>query len=803
MIKEAAGIGPADDSAAARIRLTALVDRALPAINPDERVELAGQVALLTGLEAAGGPSAAKVDQRTLHGSVRRFLEGLARQKPVCLMFEDIHWADAALLDLIEFLASRTKDAPLLVLAQARPGLLEHRPQWGAGLRAFTSLSLEPLPEAQGRELISILCQERGLPETVVTQVGQGAGGNPLFAEELVLMIAERGSDAGVPSAIKALIAARMDALPPEQRGLLQFAAVFGKVFWATGVQALGVPGNLGLLLEALEQKDLIRVQAGSQFRAGQEYLFKHDLIRDAAYETLPRAERRVLHGKIADWLQQTAGDKREVYLDQLAHHSLHAGQEARAIGYLIEAAERARRMSAHVEEARLLLRASQIAERLGQTELRADLLGKRGTAFVQIGRWPEARADLETALAGLPEQQVERRAELLRDLAMACIWTMDAALAHRHAGEALVLATRTDRQVLVIEASALLATADHLEGNLRKAWEAFSQTFAASGTTLVAPHAYAPHTLYMLGKHEQGVQLSRALVQAFRGRDAHAVVQSLSHLGLNLAATGQYREAEEIFDQARRHGREYESWPMLARNTAISGGYRLDVFDYAGAERIAEEARELAGTANFPAASYSAGVDLLFNFIRRGELGRVEGLLPTVESGVENSLNWHRWLWRMRLAQVRAEWLLAQRQFDQALEHATAAVANCRTIGRPKYEVLGLITLAEALHGLGHTHEAIQQLRAALDGARPLGDPVLFLRAAVPLLRLDGEDALLREAREVADRIAAALPDDQLRNCFEASEILKWLRGRTRQPSQDFAHEYPLQPAVEPIERR
>ena len=101
-------------------------------------------------------------------------------------------------------------------------------------------------------------------------------------------------------------------AMPAEQRRLLQLAAVFGKVFWRDGIQALGVGEELSLALEALEQKDLVRVQPSSQFRGGQEYLFKHDLIRDAAYETLPRVERRTLHGKIADWLQQAAADKLE-----------------------------------------------------------------------------------------------------------------------------------------------------------------------------------------------------------------------------------------------------------------------------------------------------------------------------------------------------------------------------------------------------------------------------------------------------------------------------------------------------------
>src|SRR5262249_21851084 len=191
-----------------------------------EATEVDRHLALLSGLDRPEDRLGSPADQRRLHGSVRRFLEALAGQRPLCWMVEDIHWADDTLLDLIEFLATRAKEVPLLILTQARPALLDKRPSWGSGVRAFTSLPLEPLSAANGRELVLALCRERGLAESVADQVGRGAGGNPLFAEELVAMIAERGIGAGLPSAIKALISARLDSLPAGQRHVLQVAAV-------------------------------------------------------------------------------------------------------------------------------------------------------------------------------------------------------------------------------------------------------------------------------------------------------------------------------------------------------------------------------------------------------------------------------------------------------------------------------------------------------------------------------------------------------------------------------------------------
>ncbi|MBA2451176.1 MAG: AAA family ATPase, partial [Chloroflexi bacterium] len=257
-LKEAATISADDDADVARARLADLVTGVIPETE-GAPVEVARHLALLSGLDTEDDRAAPAADQRTLHASARRFLEALARRQPLCLLLEDIHWADDALLDLVEFVVARAHAAPLLIVAQARPELLEKHPAWGRGVRAFTSLSLEPLDEAAGQQLVLALCQERGLPEDVAERVGRGAGGNPLFAEELVATVAERGGAAGIPSAIKALISARLDALPIEERSALQLAAVFGKVFWDGGLDALGPSaGAIGPRASVTEQLDAL-----------------------------------------------------------------------------------------------------------------------------------------------------------------------------------------------------------------------------------------------------------------------------------------------------------------------------------------------------------------------------------------------------------------------------------------------------------------------------------------------------------------------------------------------------------------
>ncbi len=232
VLKEATGITMTDDPDTAYRKLGDLVAKVIGQTEAawDPR-EITRHLALLSGLEVDIDQSAAPADQHALHVSVRRFIEVLARSQPLCILLEDLHWADDALLDLIEFMAARAYDVPLLIIVQARPELLEKRPAWGRGVRGFTSFSLEPLDDQHGHELGLQLCLEFGLPEEVAKQIGRGAAGNPLFAEELVATIAERGGTTGVPLAIKALISARLDALLPGERKAIQLAAVIGKVF--------------------------------------------------------------------------------------------------------------------------------------------------------------------------------------------------------------------------------------------------------------------------------------------------------------------------------------------------------------------------------------------------------------------------------------------------------------------------------------------------------------------------------------------------------------------------------------------
>ena len=306
--------------------------------------EVAGHLAILIGLD----PEVAVADREALFFSVRCFIEAVARERPVMLVFEDLHWADVSLMDLVELLAARLRDLPILLLVLSRPDLLDVRPSWGGGLPAYSALRLAPLRDRDAEQLAA----ERLAPYAAAdldlraADLVQMAAGNPLFIEQLAATVSETdvGGHEALPSTIRGLLAARIDALPAPERSLLLDAAIGGRVFWRGALERLGSGGTqLTELLGALERRDLIRRDTVSSIEGEQQYSFTHVLIRDVANDLLPRAERRARHEQYARFLEASTADVGEAGA-ALARHWRDAGDHARAVGFFVTAAEQAER---------------------------------------------------------------------------------------------------------------------------------------------------------------------------------------------------------------------------------------------------------------------------------------------------------------------------------------------------------------------------------------------------------------------------------------------------------------------------
>jgi class 3 adenylate cyclase len=322
-----------------RSRTEALLDGSSA---PSETV--AEHLGAIVGVDGWGAEA---TDRDVLFSSARLFMEAAAREQPTVLVFEDVHWSGSTLLDLIDALAVSSHGLPLLLVTLARPEFLDARENWGGRLSSYTSLTLGPLAEHDARELA---IRRLGAPDRADAVV-RIAEGNPLFIEQLAATMEETAG--ALPTSIRGLVAARLDALPPRDRALLLDAAVVGKVFWHDAVLALSPDPDIDHVLEELERRDLIRREATSLIEGQQQWTFTHVLIRDVAYELLPRADRARRHEAVAQFFERSTGSSSEA-IGALAHHWRDAGDFDRAIAQLVRAAEQAERGWAKVHAALL-----------------------------------------------------------------------------------------------------------------------------------------------------------------------------------------------------------------------------------------------------------------------------------------------------------------------------------------------------------------------------------------------------------------------------------------------------------------
>jgi class 3 adenylate cyclase/tetratricopeptide (TPR) repeat protein len=261
----------------------------------------------------------------------RRFLEGLAEQRPFVVVVEDIHWADETLLDFLDELVDWVTDVPLLVVATARPELLERRPGWGGGKLNATTLALSPLSDDQTAVLLGQLLGKPVLEAESQHALLERAGGNPLYAEQFAELYVEQGStdELGLPETLQGIIAARLDGLPESEKSLIQDAAVVGKVFWASSIGR--DPEAATASLHALERKGFVRRQRRSSLEGESEFAFAHALVRDVSYGQIPRTDRARRHRAVAEWIDGLG--RPEDHAEMLAYHWSSALELARAAG--------------------------------------------------------------------------------------------------------------------------------------------------------------------------------------------------------------------------------------------------------------------------------------------------------------------------------------------------------------------------------------------------------------------------------------------------------------------------------------
>ncbi len=371
-----------------------------------------------------------------MHLAWRSLFSALAVEGPVVAVIEDIHWADPALLDLLEELAERAQ-GPLLFVCPARPELTDRRPGWGGGRRNHTVISLERLSPEESHRLIVELLAIADLPARIHDRILERAEGNPFFLEEIVRHLIDRGElvrvddrwraaetvgEVEIPDTVQAVLAARIDLLDPDEKRALQRAAVVGRVFWPGPVRRLlnGDGERILDTFERLEARELVLSRLGSSVAGEPEFIFKHVLIRDVAYESLPRRDRGPAHAAVARWIEDTAGARSREFGELLAYHYLEAYRaaedtddpsvpalRARAFAALIDVAREARSRLAVARATSSAEHALEIADGPAERVEALEELGSIALADYQGDRaWETFREAVDLRLAHLAEDR-------------------------------------------------------------------------------------------------------------------------------------------------------------------------------------------------------------------------------------------------------------------------------------------------------------------------------------------------------------------------------------------------------------
>lgn len=750
----------------------------------------------------------------------RRLLEQVASRGPLVLVVEDLHWADDGLLDFIDHVTDWA-DGPLLVLTLARPDLLERRPTWGWGKGNATSVMLEPLTAADTETLARELLSARP-PPALARELVERTGGNPLFEEEFLRLLVEKGalrpSRAGgwellsdlaqvqVPRSIRALIAAHLDTLPAEEKHLLQAASVVGRVFWLGAVQHVGRYSTRETreLLWRLRSRDVVVAHESSSFSGEPELAFRHVLIRDVAYDSLPKRQRVDAHLAMARWARDQAAQRSGEISELLATHYV------RAFNYLAELGDHDDRRT------RLQADAYRWARAAGERALR---LWQQREALQWFRQALEAAAGIEVGLdelASLREayartcEGVEPYSEVARALEAALALYVelgDAAAAGRMEAWRAFAAFQLgdDNAVLSWSVRAL----EHLEPQ--------GQSRDLALALIILGSAYRRS-----GRFDEAEPRLRhgAEIAAVTG-DTVVIAQANSSLGKCLQQSGKIEEGLPLLERGLQLAREAGDLPVLLRALLdLSEGHEEATGDYARAEMLMREGLELARRAGHRQQIAWMDSNLADYLVDMGRLEEAEPLalsglaearhvgeprrialtLPTVSyiallrgnlREAEQSLEELRGLIRDLSEVYAALWpplldgLLAQargRKTDAARFLRSAAL---RQVGRT--EVWGSINvLIEAVRILAH----LGRLGEAAECRRPLADlatrsvpATAFLAWADGLLEPEPGRALaqLQEAASSLARLERRVELGRcLIDCARAENVLGRDAGRT-----------------------
>ncbi len=567
----------------------------------DSSRSLAHLAGSLIGFDFSDSPllKGSPTDEQSLRArglaALSEYFRALLRREPMVLFLEDIHWADDSALDLLERLLQTLAPKRLLVLCTARPELFERRPEWDLD-PAHVRLELRPLSQEDSHRLVAELLRKvEAIPPALHELVVSRAEGNPFYLEELIQMLLEEGviladgerwrveprrlTSLKVPATLSGVLQSRLDGLPAQEREVLQRASVVGRIFWDEALARMGPdeepPIPLHAALVALQERELIFEQSSPAFAGTREYIFKHAIVREVAYDTVLKRERRAFHGRIAEWLLARGGERSREHLGLIADHLEASGQAVRAAVYLRRAGEEALSLFANAEARSFLERAMALTPETDLPE-RYAIVAAREKVHAVLGERRAQRMDLE---------MMEVLAELLGDARRQAEAALRRALYASEIGELATGVEAVRKAIQLAQETGDVASEAlghlrwgrmlrHHRGDFESARLHFERSLALAESARLA-HLEVENLL-SLGAviHETGdlatslSYIQRVLPFCQAMEDRWLEFSTLRHLGYVLKGLGDFVAAKAAFEQTLQFSRVigYRFWECIDR---------------------------------------------------------------------------------------------------------------------------------------------------------------------------------------------------------------------------------------------
>jgi len=728
----------------------------------EEREAIADRIAAALGAAEAPGPG----PREEAFWAFRRLFEAVARERPLLLVFEDLHWGQPTFLDLVEYLADWTGAAPVLVLCLARPELLEERPSWSADQPNATTVLLHPLSADESDTLLDQLVTGAPLPREARARIVEAAEGNPLFLEQMLAMLAEEGrsqDEVTFPSTIRAVLAARLDRLGPAERAVLERASVAGREFWQDGIGALlplDIRPSLPRHLKTLVRKEYVRADR-SVLPEQEGFRFRHALIQEAAYRAIPKEVRAELHERLAEWLEGELGEQVGEYEEIVGYHLEQAfryreelraldgharGLAARAAERLSSAGLRARGREDLPSAANLLDRAVSLP---GETDARRlELLLVLAEALRETGE-PERAASLAAeaieGAAAAGDRGVETRARLERAYLRLMTDREGAVEDARQAGErAVTVFGELGEELGLAKAWQLIGLTYRFEGKQtprRKALERALEHARRAGdlraetaiyNVLGGTLGYGPSSVEAILEHTQ-----EALAWARANGARSSLANGTAHgLGRCHAMLGRFEEAREYVAQAKSIVEDL-GFPWTRSGVASAAGFvEMLAGDPAAAERELRAGLEVLERSRMTGSFFGHALrdELAQALYAQGRYEEAKALSEESEKLAAREDLQAQVAWRA----VRAKVLAREGRFEEAEALAREAVA---IVGQTEFLIVhanALEDLGEVLRLAGRLDEAIPVVQEALRLHEQKGDRVSSGRVRAVLAELE-----------------------------------------------------------------